>query len=1727
MMIEAINDNGSCNIDGTNEIHEHSVIPMKNIKSLINASNTNVIKCVKYSNNIVCAVESLESDVTNTQHAVLIQFIIEENFKELNQDQLDMLAQIFSTKAVVLFFKSKDCNSMLIYWKSRNIDYFLTLMPPKRMTILECEEVYEFVADFLVESLDNGQLGIQRNHTHSAESNKIDLLQLANSKNLNILQQSVELNDTKCVKSILNLGIFKDTPYQLDNPPSIALINKNFSILLMLMEANFTYPPFMDITKVPTEIQQHVQVCEDLHDAVTAKNIPKIDEILKLNPKFRHFYNKNNQSVLKVALEKKLYSMYEVLLSNDITFGPHEHFERVFAGLNENDKTILREIHFRCSKDLPEHHMNVLMMNTSISHDDMEYEGKEELVLRAYRFLNKNPHLNPILKVVAASRRFNIIFDFKRKSVAAVDPTAPPDMRGFFYLNGKICVGAEQLLDVATEHETFGTLAHELCHYAANLTFRNFAKPYAKNDKKSSAEFREVFEFCKEHSGREEIIDLAFKEPPAVQKAEVIVRAAHLIAMYDNQPDKLADLQDFYAVLFNFYTQKVLPAMTAAIPNIRRKADVEIKEKDKKIFNLTRNFYIAIGLGIIIAALVGFIVYRPTYKFEELTPEQQDKVRNAFVSYRNVSVQFKELFRNDSSAYGKLTSEHITDMLGGVVLDFDDSRLMNLDAIVRLDWTEMPEKLKDKFMESEADFQGQNVKFGIFNDSDAFVSLTSSELINTLKQIPLKIGQTPKLTADFYIDRKFLPEDAKLLNFEYQFGHDYKMPEGLTDKTVQELFVQTRTQGQTFQRFCNEFFKNNSTFRDETFKKVRQNSFFVKNFYNYNHQQFLFMHESSKEIIKKAEKDKIFVLSSDAGAGKTITFEHLGIEIKEMYPSKWVAYVDLKGHVGYYKYEESNGIKPNSDYFTSKNVINLLKNIVDFSDQKSNFEVRIFEKSFDSGNLVLIWNGFDEISSESNSFVLNLMNFINKNTSNVQYICTRPLYSDLISKTFDTRPYQLVPLDANGKKSFLKSYFISQGIKSGKTDENIEKVDENIQKVDENIENVDKNIEKDDKNIQKVDKNIQKVDENIQKVEKIIEKLQNSQSVPQDFNTPLMLKLVAEVYIDNLLIDSGNTYGIYETFIMKKIRIWLQKGESAHKMTGRMILYSHKYNFMDIYQKYAFLDQLNLFLSTTLAMKLQKLQIMQKEIPKDLEFDKISEMGILYINGKNKFEFAHKTFAEFFIARYFIENIYNVQEDVQEDEAELRLELFFRIMKTYGDRQTVIIDFMDSHLETNNDKKDVKFNPVIADLLRTKFKKFLFRLLDTNHPKIYEFLFKFFSKDHDLLVDLLHVHQPETLYTAIFNPGYFALAVNPENIKNISKKYLNPSEFQSFITGIDQKGMFYYGLYFYEDVDAAKFHPDHSDFIKQFMYDTYWTFMQNIQIYLTDAEQKEMFIAAVNPKIYLYYNRVAAFFEGFEQFGYGYADMWGRYEELLTRNETKDVLGDALIQYNEINPCDKKGSDEMMTTLISYIEELNLDDKEVLDMFISKNILHESHFIAVQFEKVWTYLSSHTTMQQRRDILLQDDLDDKNFYLYSVDGDKKQVYARNSYFYYIYDFTPFKVLHRAFIIPSGRTFNQTIQIYAEHFNKYEIQDMIVGSNDFLYYFVDTADTSDFQDVVDYFLELFKGNETKLMNYLDRKIKPTKFNIFGFIENLRDLPQAFSRWFDNLDVLRVLKKKINV
>jgi len=133
-----------------------------------------------------------------------------------------------------------------------------------------------------------------------------------------------------------------------------------------------------------------------------------------------------------------------------------------------------------------------------------------------------------------------------------------------------------------------------------------------------------------------------------------------------------------------------------------------------------------------------------------------------------------------------------------------------------------------------------------------------------------------------------------------------------------------------------------------------------------------------------------------------------------------------------------------------------------------------------------------------------------------------------------------------------------------------------------------------------------------------------------------------------------NLFEIYQKLVKKKIRIWKRKDKFAETFLDTSVTDYRNFNMMKLYQMYAIKS---LIQKDALLISL-KLKIMRQTIPRELTSDEISRMGILYINGPKTFQFAHRTFIEYFVAQYLIDNIYNAEDEPLEEEADKRILVF-------------------------------------------------------------------------------------------------------------------------------------------------------------------------------------------------------------------------------------------------------------------------------------------------------------------------------------------------------------------------------------------------------------------------------------------------------------------------------------
>jgi len=1364
-----------------------------------------------------------------------------------------------------------------------------------------------------------------------------------------------------------------------------------------MAQANLTYPLEIDLSQLSDGFKEFYKETEQLHDAIIAKDEDKVTRILKKNKNLEFYFNLSNQSAAKVALDTEAYNIYEILLIHEIFFAPHEYQQGVFDDLDYEDQRYIRELHNKHSKDLTDKHINILMAHSFVAHDVTNGQDKLKHVYKAYKSLSQDPRTNIILKVVAAKKKFKIIYDFNRDAVNIADPTSSDNTEGVFYPMGRIYIGAQQLLEESTKNQAIAIVAHELCHFAVDLTYNNNANPYRSNDNQTVQEFEKINEKCQKFSHKEQVVKYVYDlYPTNMHHAELIVRVPHLIALYWDQPEKLEEIAKIYSELFEFHEKSVMPEMEEAIAELEGEDEKKIEKKDKKISKLKKHLALTAFLSVIGVIIVGIIVaiifHKPYYKFSELSDRNKLKIKNGMVRFKGIEVRFNDLYPDNSTAYEVLTSEHISDIFDGGTVDLSDSHYFYLNNLLYLSWGNLTDKLRKKFMDSRILFQNQSLRFDDLSPEISKLGLLDTRNVNLDPKTLNFQNFTQKFT-------KFEIIDPKVFNLL----KSSQISDVLDGKTLTiSSMISNRTDFVVERKFVFESQSDNLEVSSVS------NTF-----------------DTIDDVIERTNLKRLFILSSEAGAGKTVAFQQLTMRIKEKYPTRWVSYIDLKEHTIFYNasgnFEDLGG---------------LMNNILGLSSENE-FEMKIFEELFNSGNVILLWNGFDEISPTFNSFILNVLGYIHENSTNIQYICTRPLYSGQLKHVSKYYPYQLIPFNNDEQIEFLTKYFQIQKVSS------------------------------------------EKIDGYIKKVQKIAERLK--------FNTPLMLKLIAEIHEYSDLFESENFYKIYEKFVSKKVAIWQEKSEFAKNLTNVLLSGAPTFDIKKIYQKYAIFSEFSAYVKT------KKLKIFQTKIPTSLPFEELSRMGILYINDENQFEFAHKTFAEFFVAQFFIENLYSVEDGTNFDEIIFE---FFYAVRLMPNTCKFISNFLDAQVENRNEK----FSREISQLLMTKFKRFFFDSLNGGSPEFYEMLFKFFDKDHKILVELLQVEENETLYTAIFNPVYTSQNSNPVQIKNLSQKYLTKDEFSKFITGRNQKGVILFGIVTYKLYTSDKIHDELTIGNVSVTDDDALNFLEKYKNNLTESEYRALSLTIIS--------HTDVFLRLYEFETLHYTKIFENIQNNLTKSELITSIGTALYSFSEVGLYSliNKNSD-LINFLLNKAEKL-LSDQEIFEMFINHKILHRVTIFSFLFENYWNFFERHTTAAQQIEILLKDDC-----------FGKIQTINSNGNVYFVYETFAFKIFQLSLFnsIQLGGPFNFVTQLYTRKFNNSDIQTIIFESNDFMLNILAKTDPDTCRQFTVFLEKIFEGNEKKLKEFLNRSIKPTYLTIFNYFPGLNfnvDSKITHFRWLSN-------------
>jgi hypothetical protein len=744
--------------------------------------------------------------------------------------------------------------------------------------------------------------------------------------------------------------------------------------------------------------------------------------------------------------------------------------------------------------------------------------------------------------------------------------------------NECIYIGARLLLDEGLKLTVHGTLAHEMLHQAVNMRYRNACKPYEKNDEVRAKEYKKVMRDTLFRHPIDDLFERALRNPggPNVKEAELIVRPVHAKALYANDEAKVKELEWNYPEIHDFYRKRVLPDIEQALKDAHEKAkelqkkhnvpmdadDVEYFENIRKLKRKQRLLWFGSILALLAVSASGCFFYfwmTPMNQIETINDEffsgfeylqlTDEAVRsfNLSVDANNQVLHIKsnsvvmtilaihQLLAIDNSLWKSffVNFNDVTDEMSGKKFWKLHESLLYPTMIVNCSGIDAP-RLSNYIGTSSSDRI-----ILVSENSPSFDNFSSIELSHSWSQLTSATQQ-----------RIF----GKMVTFQgcnSTIGDIFKTTEIGIGEKLRRIVTSEKTSikiGGKLKQF--DLYVNRTL-------EIAKNRFSFDKFYGLNQQS------------------QVLLLSDSPGNGKSTEMEMIAWRLKQKDPWRWVLYFDLKKYTGAF-----NTIK---SFEASTDVAKFIgRDMLKFDD----FELEFFVGQFESGLVILLMDGVDEIAPKHTELFIELMENIQEQSENQLWIATRPHMQKVLEKSLDFTVFKLQDLDKQKQREFFAKAF-QELSKQGRTKTN-----------------------------------------ETEFTSKSMLILSGVEMWSSPIANPMILGMIVTLLFNdhNFDLDKANSYAIYDDFTTQILTQLLDKGEDAKK---DMVTLMKTGQAMKFHQKIAInqIDDLQMPFSMSYLPNL---------LPHEM-----ARIGFAY-NDSNEVYFVHKTFSEFFLAKYYVETIFEI-----------------------------------------------------------------------------------------------------------------------------------------------------------------------------------------------------------------------------------------------------------------------------------------------------------------------------------------------------------------------------------------------------------------------------------------------------------------------------------------------------
>jgi len=333
----------------------------------------------------------------------------------------------------------------------------------------------------------------------------------------------------------------------------------------------------------------------------------------------------------------------------------------------------------------------------------------------------------------------------------------------------------------------------------------------------------------------------------------------------------------------------------------------------------------------------------------------------------------------------------------------------------KLAWSDLTASSQSILLEKTVIFQGRSIALNQLTSAESMTD--SFPLADLLKEKELKIGEelvSPVCSGyneKYYIDRTF--------------NHNIVIRQGILNDERARKFADllARTEKE-FKQLCQQnptrnvhWLENDNS--GELIWQQSQGNLQTLRKYIDNQKSHSYAASDLDKLLQQARNQRVMLIAAKAGMGKTTVLTYLSKRIKQKYPAHWLVWIDLNDYTELFEAQKVNKMdKGRVLEFVSKEVLKL----------ESRLEKKLFKKSFEGNEttkVVVMVEAFDEICPKYKETVIDMLQVLKKQTSLEQlWVTTRPHMKEELEDNLQQLSYTLQPFSEEEQVEFLKKFWL-------------------------------------------------------------------------------------------------------------------------------------------------------------------------------------------------------------------------------------------------------------------------------------------------------------------------------------------------------------------------------------------------------------------------------------------------------------------------------------------------------------------------------------------------------------------------------------------------------------------------------------------------------------------------------------------------------------------------------